>query len=57
MGASQNPEFARMQGAEKISPRRICVICEQENQFQWRVTFRLAKTRFFPQRSSWDEVV
>ena len=29
-GASKNPEFAQMQGAEKISPRRIWVICKQE---------------------------
>jgi hypothetical protein len=30
MGASKNSEFAQMQGAEKISPRRICFICKQE---------------------------
>jgi hypothetical protein len=30
MGTSKNPEFAQMQGAEKISPRRICLICKQE---------------------------
>ena len=29
-GASKNSEFAQMQGVEKISPRRICVICKQE---------------------------
>jgi hypothetical protein len=29
-GASQNSEFAQMQGAEKISPRHICLICKQE---------------------------
>ncbi|NDP47186.1 MAG: hypothetical protein GZ085_02120 [Sulfuriferula multivorans] len=29
-GTSKNSEFAQMQGAEKISPRRICVICKQE---------------------------
>ncbi len=30
MGASKNSEFAQMQGAEKISPRRIWGICKQE---------------------------
>jgi hypothetical protein len=30
MGASKNLEFAQMQGVEKISPRRIWVICKQE---------------------------
>ena len=30
-----------MEGAEKISPRRIYIICKQE---------------IFPQRSSWDEM-
>ena len=30
MGASKNSEFAQMQGAEKISQRRICGICKQE---------------------------
>ncbi len=29
MGTSKNLEFAQMQGAEKISPRRICGICKQ----------------------------
>jgi hypothetical protein len=29
-GASKNSEFAQMQGAEKISSRRIWVICKQE---------------------------
>jgi hypothetical protein len=29
-GASKNSEFAQMQGAEKIPPRRICIICKQE---------------------------
>jgi hypothetical protein len=29
-GASKNSEFAQMQGAEKISQRRIWVICKQE---------------------------
>jgi hypothetical protein len=29
-GASKNSEFAQMQGAEKISPRRIWIICKQE---------------------------
>jgi hypothetical protein len=29
-GASKNSEFAQMQGAEKISPRRIWLICKQE---------------------------
>ncbi len=28
--ASKNSEFAQMQGAEKILPRRICTICKQE---------------------------
>ena len=27
---SKNSDFARMQGAEKVSPRRICFICKQE---------------------------
>jgi hypothetical protein len=27
---SQNPEFAQMQGAGKISQRRIWMICKQE---------------------------
>jgi len=40
-GASKNSEFAQMQGAERISPRRICLICKQE---------------IFTQRSSWDEM-
>ncbi len=26
-GTSKNSEFAQMQGAGKISPRRICLIC------------------------------
>jgi hypothetical protein len=30
MGASKNLEFAQMQGAEKISQRRIWFICKQE---------------------------
>ena len=30
METSKNSEFAQMQGAEKISPRRIWVICKQE---------------------------
>ena len=30
MGTSKNSEFAQMQGAEKILPRRILVICKQE---------------------------
>ena len=30
MGASKNSEFAQMQGAKKISQRRICAICKQE---------------------------
>ena len=30
MGTSKNSEFAQMQGAKKISPRRIWVICKQE---------------------------
>jgi hypothetical protein len=29
-GASKNSEFAQIQGAEKISPRRIYMICKQE---------------------------
>ena len=29
-GASKNSEFGQMQGAEKISLRRIWVICKQE---------------------------
>jgi hypothetical protein len=29
-GTSINPEFAQMQGVEKISPRRIWVICKQK---------------------------
>jgi len=28
--ASKNSEFAQMQGAEKILPRRIWMICKQE---------------------------
>jgi len=30
MGASENSEFAQMQGVEEISPRRILMICKQE---------------------------
>ena len=30
MGTSKNSEFAQMQGAEKISPRRIWGTCKQE---------------------------
>ena len=30
MDASKNLEFAQMQGAGKISPRCICIICKQE---------------------------
>src|SRR4030067_3873446 len=30
LGASKNSEFAQMQGAEKISQRRIWMICKQE---------------------------
>jgi hypothetical protein len=30
MGTSKNPEFAQMQGAEKISQRCIWLICKQE---------------------------
>jgi hypothetical protein len=30
MGTSKNSEFAQMEGAGKISPRRICLICKQE---------------------------
>jgi hypothetical protein len=30
MGASKNADFAQMQGAEKISPRGIWMICKQE---------------------------
>jgi hypothetical protein len=30
MGASKNSEFAQMQGAGKISPRRMYSICKQE---------------------------
>jgi hypothetical protein len=40
-GASKNLEFAQMQGAEKISPRRIWVYVSK---------------KFFSQRSSWDEM-
>jgi hypothetical protein len=29
-GTSKNSEFAQMQGAEKILPRRIGFICKQE---------------------------
>jgi hypothetical protein len=29
-GASKNSEFAQMQGTEKISQRRIWMICKQE---------------------------
>jgi hypothetical protein len=29
-GAYKNSEFAQMQGAEKISQRRIWLICQQE---------------------------
>jgi len=29
-GASKNSEFAQMQGAGEILPRRICMICKQE---------------------------
>ncbi|TAJ78937.1 MAG: hypothetical protein EPO42_07035 [Gallionellaceae bacterium] len=29
-GVSKNADFAQMQGAEKISPRRIWMICKQE---------------------------
>ncbi|MBI5439070.1 MAG: hypothetical protein HY936_09035 [Nitrosomonadales bacterium] len=29
-GASKNSDFAQMQGAGKISQRRICMICKQE---------------------------
>ncbi len=29
MGTSKKSEFAQMQGAEKISPRRIWFICKQ----------------------------
>jgi hypothetical protein len=29
-GATKNPEFAQMQGDQKISQRRICFICKQE---------------------------
>jgi hypothetical protein len=31
-GASKNADFAQMQGAEKISQRRIWMICKQENE-------------------------
>ena len=41
MGASKNSEFAQMQGAEKISPRRIWLYVSK---------------KLFPQRSSWDEM-
>jgi hypothetical protein len=30
MGTSKNSEFAQMQGAGKISPRRMWFICKQE---------------------------
>jgi hypothetical protein len=30
MGTSKISDFAQMQGVEKISPRRIWVICKQE---------------------------
>jgi hypothetical protein len=30
MGTFKNSEFAQMQGAKRISPRRICTICKQE---------------------------
>jgi len=40
-GASENLEFAQVQGAGKISPRRIYRVCKQE---------------IFLQRSSWDEI-
>ena len=30
MGASKSSDFAQMQGAGKILPRRICMICKQE---------------------------
>ena len=30
MGASKKPEFAQMQGAEKVLQRPIWAICEQE---------------------------
>jgi len=40
-GASKNSEFAQMQGVEKISPRAY--------------TLYVSK-KFFPQRSSWDEI-
>jgi len=38
---SKNSEFAQMQGAQKIAPRRIWVICKQT---------------IFTQRGSWDEI-
>jgi hypothetical protein len=31
MGASKKPEFAQMQGAGKILPRHIYLICKQES--------------------------
>jgi hypothetical protein len=31
VGASKNSDFAQMQGAQKVSPRRICLICKQES--------------------------
>jgi hypothetical protein len=41
LGISKNSEFAQMQGVEKISQRRIC---------------EYVSKKFFPQRSSWDEI-
>jgi len=39
MGTSENSEFAQMQGARKISPRRIWVICKQENEVSVKGNF------------------
>jgi hypothetical protein len=41
MGTSKIQISSQMQGAEKFSLRRICLICKPE---------------IFPQRRSWDEI-
>jgi hypothetical protein len=55
--ASKNTEFAQMQGAGEILPRRICVYASKKTEFQCRVIFRLAGTKFFTQHSITSHLV
>jgi hypothetical protein len=54
MGASKNSEFAQMQGAEKISPRRIWLYVSKK--FFASIRYAACLLTPLPQRSSGDEI-